>query len=133
MKSEIGQESKFDNEEQKKQSFPEHGLELWGIGYVSSDHEDDEDEGDLEEDPDEAAENEELRERILRGEEFEMNDFETISNTTRLREVYNYRWWKDTDPDNYFVMVNKNTKSILPGEQLYYNYGRRSNAYLLQK
>jgi hypothetical protein len=36
-----------------------------------------------------------------------MEDFETISNSTRLRQVYSYRWWSDDDESNYFVMINK--------------------------
>lgn len=72
-----------------------------------------------------------------------METLDTISNDTRLRDIYNYRWWKDNDNDNYFVclfifyedqvMINKNGKSIMPGDQVYYNYGRRSNAFLLVK
>jgi len=62
-----------------------------------------------------------------------MDEFETISSNTRLREIYSYRWWQDNDADNYFVMVNKNHRTIKSGEQIYYNYGRRTNAYLLEK
>ena len=28
-----------ETEESKKEKFPNHGMELWGIGYVSSDYE----------------------------------------------------------------------------------------------
>lgn len=59
-----------------------------------------------------------------------MEEFENIANNTRLREVYSYRWWKDNDPENYFVMINRNGRAIKAGEQIYYNYGKRSNAYL---
>jgi hypothetical protein len=116
MRSEIGAEE-FESEETKKEKFSEHGVEIWGIGYISSDHEPDNDESDLEEDAAESAENEELRQRILNGEiDFDMEEFETISNTTRLREVYSYRWWKDTDQDNYFIMVNKHGRNLQPGD-----------------
>jgi hypothetical protein len=49
MRSEIGAEE-FESEETKKEKFSEHGVEIWGIGYISSDHEPDNDESDLEED-----------------------------------------------------------------------------------
>jgi hypothetical protein len=45
-----------------------------------------------------------------------MEEFETISNSTRLREIYSYRWWQDNDNENYFVMVNKYGRSLKPGE-----------------
>lgn len=62
-----------------------------------------------------------------------MDEFASISSNTRLREVYSYRWWTDDDRETYFVMVNKSGKAIKKGEQIYYNYGRRNNSYLLQK
>ena len=60
-----------------------------------------------------------------------MEEFETISSTTRLRDVYSYRWWQDTDEDNYFVMFNKTGKVIKKGDQIFNNYGSRNNRYLL--
>ena len=72
-------------------------MELWGIGYVSSDYEQDNDEDDEEEDAEEAALNEELKRKILHDkgapDDFAMDEFETISSNTRLREIYSYRWW----------------------------------------
>ena len=53
MKSEIDA-PEFEPEETKKEKFNSHGTELWGIGYVSSEHEADDDEEDLEEDEQEA-------------------------------------------------------------------------------
>jgi len=47
---------------------------------------------------------------------FDLEEFEAISNNTRLREIYSYRWWQDKDEDNYFVMVNKSGKPLLPGQ-----------------
>ena len=64
MQSELENQDEFESEEVKKERFPEHGLELWGIGYVTSDHSEDEDEGDKEEEEDYAY-NEELRRKIL--------------------------------------------------------------------
>ena len=115
MKAEVGAEE-FESEESKKSKFQGHGVELWGIGYVSSDHEQDDDEED-EEDPDEAVQYEDIRRRIFKGEiELDMEEFETISSNTRLRDIYNYRWWSDTDQDNYFILVNKHGRTLKPGE-----------------
>lgn len=61
---------------------------------MSSDHEIDDDEGDLEEEPDEAAETEDLRQRLLKNDfDLNMEELDTISNNIRLRDLYNYRWW----------------------------------------
>ena len=63
---------------------------------MTSDHSEDEDEED-EESTDDCAYNEELRRKILSystgNVEFDMDEFEAISNNTRLREIYSYRWW----------------------------------------
>lgn len=89
----------------------------------------------MESDEEDSALLDDIKNRILKGEaiDFDVEDFETISNNTRLREIYSYRWWADKEVDNYFVMVNKESRTLMPGEQIYYNYGRRSNSYLLLK
>lgn len=116
--------------------FPDHGVEIWGIGYVTSDHSEDEDSDDNEEQEDYAY-NEDLKRKILSyatsgGQvDFEMDEFENISANTRLREIYQYRWWSDADSDSYFVMINRSLKSFRKGEQIFYNYGKRNNNYLL--
>jgi hypothetical protein len=120
MRSEVDNQDEFETEEAKKERFPDHGLELWGIGYVTSDHSEDEDEGDTEEQED-SAYNEDLRRKILTfaqaGDvEFDRDEFETISSTTRLREIYQYRWWSDNDSDSYFVMMNRSEKPIKAGQ-----------------
>lgn len=56
--------------------------------------------------------NEELRRKILtwgdsEQESLDMEEFEAIASNTRLREIYSYRWWRDCDKENYFVMLNK--------------------------
>jgi len=112
-------EDEFEAEESKRQRFPGHGLEIWGLGYVTSDHSEDNDAEDQESDGD-CATNEDLRRKILsyaNGQvSFDLEEFETISNNTRLREIYSYRWWQDKDEENYFVMVNKSGKPLLPGQ-----------------
>jgi len=62
-----------------------------------------------------------LRRKILNfasgtGDEIDMEEFENISNNTRLREIYSYRWWQDSDKDNYFVMLNKSGKPLKAGD-----------------
>lgn len=59
-----------------------------------------------------------------------MDEYETLTSNTRLREIFSYRWWKDTDDDNYFVFINKTQASIKAGEQIFNNYGKRTNAHL---
>lgn len=117
-KSEINADE-FETEEAKREKFPNHGMEIWGIGYVTSDHsQDDDEDADEEENGEDSAYNEELRMRILKGPEveFDMDEFENIGNNARLREIYSYRWWSDSDPDNYFIMVNKSFKDIKKGD-----------------
>ena len=62
-----------------------------------------------------------MRRKILNfasgtGDEIDMEEFENISNNTRLREIYSYRWWQDSDKDNYFVMLNKSGKPLKAGD-----------------
>jgi hypothetical protein len=111
----------FDSEEAKRAAFPgEHGLEIWGLGYVTSDHSEDDDGEDGE--GEDSAYCEELKRKILsqpesaEGVEFEVEEFETIANDTRLREIYSYRWWQDASPDTYFVMINKSGRPVRAGE-----------------
>lgn len=144
LRAETDNQDEDETEETKKEKFPNHGMELWGIGYVSSDYEQDNDEdAHEEEEPNDSVVNEELKRKILKDkggpEDFEVDEFEQISSNTRLREIYSYRWWQDeshtsdSPPETYFVMVNRHSRDLLPGEQLYYNYGKRTNAYLLEK
>lgn len=137
MQSEVNNQDEYESEEHKKQKFPDHGMELWGIGYVSSDYEEDNDTDGEEEGADDCLYNEELRDKIMstvqNPDDLEMDEFDTISTTTRLREIYNYRWWKDEDEDNYLVVVNKHRRTLKAGEQVFTNYGKRTNAHLLEK
>ena len=75
-----------DNEEEEEKDVlqgADHGKELWGIGYVSSDHEPDFDD---EEDEEDDMESYKIREKILKGEhfDFDMEEFEIIANSTIL-------------------------------------------------
>ena len=139
MEAEKNNPDEYETEEVKKERFPSHGLELWGIGYVSSDHSEDDDEGDAEETETDCAYNEDLKRKILSSAEvggaidFDIEEYENISNNTRLREIYSYRWWQDSDQDNYIVMINRSGRTLKAGEQIFTNYGCRNNSYLLQK
>ncbi len=48
--------------------FPDHGSQLWGLGYVSSENEEDDDIGDMEEDEAEATMAVRVADKILKGE-----------------------------------------------------------------
>lgn len=104
---------------------------MWGLGYVSSDWEEDNDEGDYEEDEEEAGEAARLEKAIFAEKELDEADMEIISESTHLRDVYNCRWWKPTLDNCYFAMYNMSTKPIQKGDQLIFSYGGRNNTYLL--
>ena len=92
---------------------------MWGLGYVSSDNDQDDDEDGEEEDADESSYNEMLKRMILETQgdtDFTLEEFEHISSNSRLREIYNFRWWTDSDDQTYFVMVCKNVEGIKPRE-----------------
>ena len=59
---------------------------------------------------------------------------ELVKDSTRLKEIFAYRWLKqDNESETYLVIVNTSGRDIRPGEQVYYNYGRRTNTDLLLK
>ena len=43
-----------------------------------------------------------------------------------------FDWFEHDDKDCYFVLVNKDRRTIKAGEQVFYCYGDRSNRFLLQ-
>ncbi len=120
MKHYKEEDEEKEQEEVKKEMFPDHGVEIWGIGYVTSDHSEDQD-SDNNEEQEDYAYNEDLKRKILSyatsgGQvDFEMDEFENISANTRLREIYQYRWWSDADSDSYFVMINRSLKPYRKG------------------
>ena len=114
-------------EEQMKKNYKldaePFGQQLWGIGYVSSDWEAEEDEGEADQmDEEELTEECELERKILDGVELEMHEMETVSDSTRLRDVYNHRWWK-IDADSYFTLYNHTREVIRAGQQVTLKYG----------
>lgn len=58
---------------------------------------------------------------------------ETIYNSTRLRDIYNNRWWSPTLDQTYFSLYNYKQQKILSGSQLLFSYGMRGDAYLVEK
>jgi len=47
-------------------------------------------------------------------------------------DAYNDRWYRYNNDDTYFILVNRRGTSIMPGEQVYFSYGKKSNSYLLE-
>lgn len=91
--------------------FPDHGSQLWGLGYVSSENEEDDDMNDMEEDEAEATMAVRVADKILKGESID-EDKEVIYDSQRLRDIYNNRWWNSTLDQTYFAMYNSGSKNI---------------------
>ena len=68
------------------------GVQLWGIGYLSSDWKEDNDNEDLEGE-DELYEEASMIMKIRSGAQLSPADLEIVWDSTRLREIYNTRWW----------------------------------------
>lgn len=90
---------KFDQDDE------EFGTQLWGIGYLTSDDEEERDDEELIEDEDELFEEAEIMNKIRYKQEISASEMETISYSTRLRDVYNNRWWNAELP-SFFVCYN---------------------------
>eukprot|EP00347_Sterkiella_histriomuscorum_P009137 403342378 len=119
--------------ESKDQNFMA-SQNIWDLYFELPDIDQDKEELTEEKDSKISLSNENLRRKMLsdQGESnLSMFEIDTIKNNTRLREVYQYRWWRDEDQQNYLVIVNTSGKDISAGEQVYYNYGKRTNADLL--
>lgn len=95
----------------------DHGSQIWGLGYASSNDESDDDAADMELTEDEARTNAKIAEKILKGDDIQ-EDRETIADSTRLRDVYNNRWWNPSLDQTYFTMYNYSTKKIEKGSQI---------------
>lgn len=106
--------------------------QLWNLNYESSHGSEDLDAYDLEEDEQEAVEAAQVSDKILGGESIEELK-QTIVESTRLRDVYNNRWWSSKLDGCYFAMFNYKPAKILKGEELLFSYGMRGNAYLIEK
>lgn len=43
----------------------------------------------------------------------------------------NFAWYKDSDPDTYFVLCTKYKNTFAENQQIFHCYGRRTNRFLL--
>jgi len=59
-----------------------------------------------------------------------MAELETVSYSTRLRDVYNDRWWTPDLP-SYFVHFDQGLVPTKEGAQLFIQYGHRSDDFLV--
>lgn len=98
---------------------------------MSSDWKEDRDDDEVLEDADELYQEAYLIQKILAGEEsLTLAEMETVSYSTRLRDVYNDRWWKPELPA-FFAHIDQGFKPTKAGVQLYYQYGQRSDDFLV--
>lgn len=63
-------------------------------------------------------------------DEEELSDQEDIDAEDEDFKWYNHAKMKD---NSYFVFVNCDRRTVKKGEQIFYCYGKRSNAFLLLK
>jgi hypothetical protein len=73
-----------------------------------------------------------VSDKILAGEPIE-DLKQTIVESTRLRDVYNHRWWSPKLEGCYFTLFNCKPAKIMKGEELLFSYGMRGNSYLIEK
>ena len=68
-------------------------------------------------------------------EKLSHKEIDSIANSSKLRDVYNHRWYGSADRRaTYFVMYNNHaSRAIKSGDQIIFAYGRRTNGYLLEK
>lgn len=88
----------------------------------------------METNEDEAREASVIADKILKGEQLDDEaDLESIYNSTRLRDIYNNRWWSPKLDQTYFSLYNYKAQKIAGGSQLLLSYGMRGDAYLVEK
>ncbi len=93
--------------------------QIWDLGYYSSDWEEDRDEDEILEDEEELLEEAQIINKInLKQESLSYAEMETVSYSTRLRDVYNDRWWSP-EMNAYFVHVDKGRVPSKKGQQLF--------------
>lgn len=57
---------------------------------------------------------------------------EIVSNSSKLREMYNFRWWTIDLNDTYFVVFNRSDDMQPAGKQITFCYGSKGNHELLE-
>ena len=70
--------------------------------------------------------------KIRSGQQLKPSEMETVSYSSQLRDVYNYRWW-NTELESHFVHFNWSSKTVKAGEQAFFCYGSRSDDYLVEQ
>ena len=88
------------------------------------------------EDEEESKYNYDLIQKILSddhtvAENLDVEEKEAIVDSFQLMQAYNNRWYRHDNPDTYVLLVNMG-KAIEPSEQVWFNYGRRSNSHLFE-
>lgn len=121
-----------DSEEQKFEGDDEEfGMQLWGIGYISSDWNEDRDDAEYLEDESDLLKEAELMEKIRSDHSLTPSQMDEVADSTRLSDIYNTRWWK-VQMQSYFVHYNGGQKPLKENDQAFYMYGSRSDDYLLE-
>ena len=65
-------------------------------------------------------------------EEGEEEEYDEEESGSEMEEEDVKEWFKpEHEEDSHFVYVNNNRKTIQAGDQVFYNYGKRSNYYLI--
>lgn len=101
------------------------------MGYNSGDWQEDRDDDEVLSDEDELAEEDALIKKILvKKEPLSAAELETVSYSTRLRDVYHDRWWTPDRPA-YFVQLDRGLVPTKKGQQLFIQYGNRSDDFLV--
>ena len=81
----------------------------------------------------ELQEEHDLIRKILKGQEpLSMAEMETVSYNMKLRDVYSDRWWRPDLPFYFVHMDTAITNQARAGQQLYYQYGKRSDDFLVE-
>ena len=72
--------------------------------------------------------------KIHDGQEPTAEEMDEIYYSTKLRDVYNTRWWKVEMQAAYFVPYNTSTKKLVQvGDQVFFDYGNRSDDFLVEQ
>lgn len=109
------------------------GIQLWGIGYWSAGEEDEDYDSEEGLDEDDMLEMQQMYDKLEQQDQIlDQTDMELISNSSRLLDKYRNRWWSQ-NIDAYFVQTTESSGKFKPGEQVYGQYGPRSNSYFLEK
>lgn len=96
-----------------------HGGSFWDLEFPESEHKfDDNDEGEPK-DPEEGTECDPIG-KLLSGDSEESSEEEEQSWVMHAKES-----------ETYFTIINSSGRTVQPGEQLFYRYGKKSNAGLL--